>query len=87
MSKLRVGHYGYNGHNVLSPLKEHDRAELTAVCHIPRDVLAQHWGEEHPGLDAIKQTESLDEMLAECDLIVCCAPVRHEQPDLCFHPV
>ena len=84
MAKLRVGHYGANGHPELRSLKDHARAKLTAICEIDRETLARAWGEDHPRLGDVQIVESLDDLLGLCDAVVFCSPVRYEQPDQCI---
>ena len=84
MAKLRIGHFGSFGHPVLRPLKGHPRAELVATCEIQRDQLVSLWGADHPGLDDVQQTSTLEELMSLCDAVVFCSPMRYQQPDQCI---
>jgi len=80
-AKLKVACYGLNGHQILGQLKDHPRAELTAVAEITRGQVEERLGAEIAG--RVRIAPHLDALLTdpEVDLISLCSPRRVEQFD------
>ena len=70
--KTKVGIYGSNGHQIHGLLKNHEKAELVAICEFNKDIFPD-----------IKSYETLDDMIKnpEIELISLCSPVRANQAD------
>ena len=77
--KLKVACYGVNGHQVLSSLKDHPRAQLVAVSEITSEQLTERLGAEAAG--RVRLEKDLDALIAaqDVDLISLCSPRRDEQ--------
>ncbi len=79
MRKLGVGCYGTSGHQVLSQLVSHPRAELVAAAGVPADRIRDLFGERagevtlYPDLDSLLSDKRVE-------LVSLCSPVRFDQP-------
>ena len=72
-TKVRVGLYGANGHQIHRALINHPLAELTALAAIPRSAI--------PAGLAPREYDSLDELLRDpaIELVSLCSPRRADQ--------
>jgi predicted dehydrogenase len=77
-SRLQVGLFGTNGHQVHRPLLENPLARLAACAGFTQPPLP----EGHPDRPALRVHETLEDLLADPDiqLVVLCSPVRADQP-------
>lgn len=78
MTKLKVGIYGANGHQIWSFLEGYDRIEFTAAAAIPEARLEKYKAYQNKTL---KVYDTLDEMLEKSgiDFVCLCSPMRADQ--------
>lgn len=78
MTKLKVGIYGTNGHQIWGFLEKYDRIEFTAAAGVPEKLLEKYKAYQDKTL---KIYDTLDEMLEKggIDLVCLCSPLRSEQ--------
>ncbi len=78
MTKLKVGIYGANGHQIWNFLEGYDRIEFTAASAVPQSRLEKYSAFRN---NTLKIYDSLDEMLEKggIDLVCLCSPIRAEQ--------
>lgn len=77
-SRLQVGLFGTNGHQVTRYLLDHSMARLAACCEFPQPPLP----DDHPDRPALRIHATFEDLLADEDiqLVVLCSPVRADQP-------
>lgn len=78
MTKLKLGIYGVNGHQIWQFLEGYDRVEFVAAAAVPAERLA---GYEAYKNGTLKIFGTLDEMIEGCelDLVALCSPIRRDQ--------
>jgi len=77
MSKIRVGLYGSNGHQIHNRLIDHPHAEIVAVAAFGPAAIPDHLTKA-----GVQVYESLDELLAsDVQLVSLCSPRRADQAD------
>jgi predicted dehydrogenase len=78
MTKLKLGIYGMNGHQIWKFLDGYDRVEFVAAAAVPATRLEEYSAYKN---GTLKIFETLDEMIDGCelDLVCLCSPIRKNQ--------
>ena len=76
-SRLQVGLFGINGHQVTRHLLDNPLARLAACCGFPHPPLP----DDHPDRPSLRIHATLEDLLADegVQLVVLCSPVRADQ--------